>query len=95
MKLDAEKIEALAGQVARDEMLELVDVEIHPAGARAEIRVVLDREGGIRLGELESFSRRFGTLLEVEDPVHGPYVLEVSSPGLDRRLTRPSSYNFV
>lgn len=92
MKLDAEKIEALAGQLARDEMLELVDVEVHPAGARAEIRVVLDREGGIRLGEIESFSRRFGTLLEVEDPVPGPYVLEVSSPGLDRRLTRPSHF---
>ncbi|GAB4365792.1 MAG: ribosome maturation factor RimP [Deltaproteobacteria bacterium] len=92
MKVDAEKIEALAGQLARDEMLELVDVEVRPEGARAGIRVVLDRQGGIRLGEIESFSRRFGALLEVEDPVQGPYVLEVSSPGLDRKLTRPAHF---
>jgi len=92
MKVDAEKIEALAGQLARDEVLELVDVEIRPEGARAVLRVVLDREGGIRLGEIESFSRRFGALLEVEDPVQGPYVLEVSSPGLERKLTRPSHF---
>ena len=92
MKVDTEKITALAGQIAQDEMLELVDVEIASEGPRAVIRVFLDREGGIRLGEIESFSRRFGALLEVEDPVQGGYLLEVSSPGLERKLTRPSHY---
>lgn len=92
MKVDTEKIAALAGRIAQDEMLELVDVEIGSEGPRAVIRVFLDREGGIRLGEIESFSRRFGALLEVEDPVRGAYVLEVSSPGLERKLTRPSHF---
>lgn len=92
MKVDTEKITALAGQIAQDEMLELVDVEIASEGPRAVIRVFLDREGGIRLAEIESFSRRFGALLEVEDPVQGGYLLEVSSPGLERKLTRPSHY---
>lgn len=93
MKVDTEKIAALAGQLAQDEMLELVDVEVGSEGPRAVIRVFLDREGGIRLGEIESFSRRFGTLIEVEDPVQGPYLLEVSSPGLERKLTRPSHFS--
>jgi len=92
MKVDTEKIAALAGQIAQDEMLELVDVVIGSEGPRAVIRVYLDREGGIRLGEIESFSRRFGAVLEVEDPVQGGYILEVSSPGLERKLTRPSHY---
>lgn len=92
MKVDTEKIAALAGQLAQDEMLELVDVEIGSEGPRPVIRVFLDREGGIRLGEIQSFSRRFGALLEVEDPVQGAYLLEVSSPGLERKLTRPSHF---
>lgn len=92
MKVNAEKIASLAGQLAQDEMLELVDIEIASEGPRALVRVFLDREGGIRMGEIESFSRRFGAMLEVEDPVHGPYLLEVSSPGLERKLTRPSHF---
>lgn len=92
MKMDTEKIAALADQLAQDELLELVEVEIVPEGPRPVVRVYLDRGGGIRLGEIESFSRRFGALLEVEDPLAGPYLLEVSSPGLERKLTRPSHF---
>lgn len=95
MKVDTDKIAkiaALAENVARDELLELVDVQVGTEGPRTVIRIFLDREGGIRLGDCESFSRRIGAVLDVEDPVPGPYALEVSSPGLDRRLTRPSHF---
>lgn len=92
MKVDTEKITALAEQLALDEALELVDIEIGAQGGRAVIRLYLDKEGGIRLGDCESFSRRLGALLEVEDPVPGSYLLEVSSPGLDRKLARPSHF---
>ena len=92
MKVDTEKFTALAEQLALDEALELVDVEIGAQGGRAVIRLYLDKEGGIRLGDCESFSRRLGALLEVEDPVPGSYLLEVSSPGLDRKLARPSHF---
>lgn len=92
MRFDAEKIAALAEDVAQDEGLELVDVEILGAGPRAAVRVFVDREGGVRLRDCESVSRRLGAVLDVEDPVAGPYTLEVSSPGLERRLKRPKDF---
>ncbi len=92
MKIDTEKIAALAEGVAQDELVELIDVEVAAEGPRSVIRVFIDREGGVRLGDCESFSRKFGAILEVEDPVPGPYSLEVSSPGLNRRLRRPKHF---
>ena len=44
------------------------------------------------MGDCESFSRKFGAVLDVEDPVPGSYSLEVSSPGLNRRLSRPNHF---
>jgi len=90
--MDTEKIEALAGEVARDLSLSLFDLEVAREGPRRILRVFLDREGGVGLSEIQTFSRRFGALLDVEDPVEGPYVLEVSSPGLNRRLRRPDHF---
>jgi len=92
MKVDTEKVAALAEGVARDELVELVDVEIATEGPRRFIRVFIDREGGVRLGDCVSFSRKFGAILDVEDPVEGPYSVEVSSPGMDRRLSRPKHF---
>ncbi len=92
MKVDTEKVAALAEGVAQDELVELIDVEIATEGPRCVIRVFIDREGGVRLGDCVSFSRKFGAILDVEDPVEGPYSLEVSSPGMDRRLSRPSHF---
>jgi ribosome maturation factor RimP len=92
MKADIEKIESLVAQVAREEMVEVFDLAVVREGPRTVIRVFLDREGGIRLGECESFSRKMSAVLDVDDPMPGPYVLEVSSPGLDRRLTKPAHF---
>ncbi|MGE5247599.1 MAG: ribosome maturation factor RimP, partial [Verrucomicrobiota bacterium] len=90
--MDTDKIEALAGEVARDLSLYLYDLEVSREGPRRILRVFLDREGGVALAEIQTFSRRFGALLDVEDPLEGPYVLEVSSPGLNRRLRRPDHF---
>jgi ribosome maturation factor RimP len=92
MKVDTEKIGALAARVAEDEVLELFDLHVGSDGSRTVIRVFVDRAGGVTLGDIESFSRKMGAVLEVEDPVEGPYVLEVSSPGIDRRLSRPAHF---
>ena len=77
--MDTLKIEALAGEVARDLSLSLFDVEIAREGPRILLRVFVEREGGVPLSDLATFSRRFGAILEVDDPMDGPYVLEVSS----------------
>ncbi len=45
------------------------------------IRVFIDREGGVRLGDCESFSRKFGAILEVEDPVRAPTPSRSPPPG--------------
>jgi ribosome maturation factor RimP len=92
VKIDAERIVAAAEAVAQEEMVELVDLEISPEGPRPVIRVFLDREGGARLGDCESFSRKLGAILDVEDPVAGSYVLEVSTPGVNRRLKLPKHF---
>jgi ribosome maturation factor RimP len=91
--MDTEKIEALAGEIARDLSLSLFDLEVAREGPRLILRVYVDREGGVDLSGIQTFSRRFGALLDVEDPVEGQYVLEVSSPGLNRRLRKPEHFS--
>lgn len=92
MRMDTLKIEVLAGEVARDLSLSLFDVEIAREGPRTILRVFVEREGGVPLSDVATFSRRFGAILEVDDPMDGPYVLEVSSPGVTRRLRRPEHF---
>jgi ribosome maturation factor RimP len=75
----------LANQVADELGIEVVDVELFGRG-KLLLRVVIDREGGVTLGDCESFSRSLEAILDVENPVPGSYTLEVSSPGLDRPL---------
>ncbi len=91
-KVDTDKIAALAAGVALDEAVEVFDVEAVQEGPRTVIRIFIDREGGVGIADCESFSRRFGAILDVEDPVPGPYALEVSSPGVNRRLSRPRHF---
>jgi len=91
-KTDTEKIEVLAREVARDLSLSLFDLEVAREGPRIILRVFVDREGGVVLSDIETYSRRLGALLDVEDPVAGAYVMEVSSPGVNRRLRRPEHF---
>jgi ribosome maturation factor RimP len=56
------------------------------------LRLVLDREGGVSLADCETVSRQVSALLDVADFGRGRYLLEVSSPGLDRQLHRPRDY---
>ncbi|MDH5203141.1 MAG: ribosome maturation factor RimP [Nitrospirota bacterium] len=79
------KVLKLANQVADGLGIEVVDVELFGKG-KLLLRVIIDREGGVTLGDCESFSRSLEALLDVEDPVPRSYTLEVSSPGLDRPL---------
>jgi ribosome maturation factor RimP len=81
-----EKLHALAARVADECSFEVVDLQVWAKGKRVLLRVFIDKEGGITLDDCETFSRRLESLLDVEDPIAGPYTLEVSSPGLDRPL---------
>jgi len=67
---------------------ELADLEVRLGGKGGLIRVFIDKAEGIDLDDCEKVSRAVSALLDVEDPVPGNYNLEVSSPGLDRKLTK-------
>ena len=70
---------------------ELVDLEAH-TGSKGLLRIYIDQESGINLDDCEFVSRQLGAVLDVEDPIAGRYVLEVSSPGLDRPLRTPEHF---
>ncbi len=84
-------ITALAEQVAASVGMEVVLVEIK-RGGRSIVRVYIDQAGGVSVEDCERFSKRFSVLLDVEDRIPFSYVLEVSSPGLDRPLVREADF---
>lgn len=85
------KIASLAERVAAATGMEVVLVELK-VGGRSVVRVFIDRPGGVSLADCERFSKRLSVMLDVEDFLPFRYVLEVSSPGLDRPLTREEDF---
>jgi len=85
---------AIAEPIALDLGLELVDIELHREGRGNVLRLLIDRSGGgVSLDDLTAASRQISDALDVrEDAVPGAYTLEVSSPGINRPLTRPSHF---
>lgn len=72
---------------------ELSDLELRVGGKDGVVRVFIDRDpDGVGLEDCEAVSRQISALLDAEDPIPGHYALEVSSPGLDRRLTKVEHY---
>lgn len=87
-----DRVREVASRVAATTGLELVLAEFLRGGGRPTLRLTIDREGGVTLDDCAEFSRKVGAVLEAEDPVPSAYNLEVSSPGLDRRLVREADY---
>jgi ribosome maturation factor RimP len=91
---DLEKIREMAQRVATSEGLHLVDVELKGGNSNALVRVYIDKAAGISHADCQLVSEQLSAMLDVEDPFPGRYVLEVSSPGLDRKLTKPSDFSY-
>lgn len=72
--------------------MEIVLVEIKGGGQRSIVRIFIDQPDGVSLDDCERFSKRFSVALDVEDWVESSYVLEVSSPGLDRPLVKEKDF---
>ena len=99
MALDVERVREIADRVAASSGLEIVDVEFLGGGKARMLRVFLDRPAagtatlaGVTHEDCAHFSREFGTILDVEDVMPGSYTLEVSSPGLDRKLVKAADF---
>ena len=67
---------------------ELADLEVKLGGRNGVVRLFIDQPGGIGLDDCEKVSLAVSALLDVEDPLPGHYDLEVSSPGVNRKLTK-------
>jgi ribosome maturation factor RimP len=86
------RIREIAEKIAASEGMELVDLDYRREGPGTVVRLFIDRPGGVNLDDCKEISGQVGAQLEVEDLVPGSYNLEVSSPGLDRRLTREADF---
>jgi ribosome maturation factor RimP len=91
-EMEIERIREAAERVARSVGMEVVDVE-WKVGKERFLRVYIDKPEGISHRDCETVSNQLSVILDVEDLVPGPhYILEVSSPGLDRKLTKPAEF---
>ena len=89
----ASQIGEIARRVADSEGLELVEVEVKGGGAQRLVRIWIDKPAGVTHADCEMVSRQVGTILDVEGVVPGGrYTLEVSSPGVERKLLKPGDY---
>jgi|SRR5947209_4636104 ribosome maturation factor RimP len=93
MAVDFEKVQAVVERVAASMGLELVEVELRGGGKARMLRIFIDKPAGVTHEDCAKLSREVSTILDVEDAVPGgSYVLEVSSPGLDRKLFRAADF---
>ena len=72
---------------------ELADLELKRERRGQVLRLFIDQDSGIGLDDCERVSGQVSALLDVEDPIPGHYNLEVSSPGLDRKLAKPEHFD--
>ena len=81
-----DRVRVIADPILSYEGMELVDVEYRRESRGWVLRLYLDKEGGATLDDCTRVSQEVGRILDVEDFIQNPYTLEVSSPGLSRRL---------
>jgi ribosome maturation factor RimP len=93
LALVVDRVREIAERVAASTGLEIVEVELRGGGKARMLRIFIDKPGGVTHEDCANLSREVGTILDVEDVIPGAsYLLEVSSPGLDRKLIRPADY---
>jgi ribosome maturation factor RimP len=86
------KVEEIADRVAHSEGIEVVEVELKGERGNQLLRISIDKPEGITHADCELVSQQVGTILDVEDVVPGRYTLEVSSPGVERKLLKPRDF---
>lgn len=85
-------VETYLKPILDEHNFELVDVEYVKEGTNWYLRVFIDKQGGITIDDCELVSRALEKILDKEDPIKNSYILEVSSPGLDRPLKKDSDF---
>ena len=91
-----QRITELGEQAAAGTAIEIAEVQLRGAGKARLLRVYIDRPGGVTHGDCELISQKLGQLLDEEDAIPGDsYTLEVSSPGVERNLSKPRDFERV
>jgi ribosome maturation factor RimP len=91
-----QKLTDLCERAAVDSGISIVEVQLRGAGKARLLRIYIDKPGGVTHGDCEIISERLGRLLDEQDAVPGEsYRLEVSSPGVDRKLSKPRDFERV
>jgi ribosome maturation factor RimP len=89
----AEKVQQIAERVGTGAGIEIVDVQLLGGGGSRLLRIFIDKPEGVTHADCEFISQNVGTILDVEDVIPGErYTLEVSSPGVERKLTKPREF---
>ena len=87
-----DRINETVARVAVSEGFEVVEVEYRGSPNNRILRIFIDKPGGVTLADCENVSHQVGAIIDVEDVISERYTLEVSSPGLDRKLLKPQDY---
>jgi ribosome maturation factor RimP len=82
------KIETIAVETAKPAGIEIVEVELKGSGRHQLLRIYIDKPEGVTHADCELISRGVSEVLDKEDPIAGSYELEVSSPGVERKLVK-------
>ena len=88
----AEIVRALIEPIVVYAGMELIDVEYGREPSSVILRLIIDKPGGVTIDDCSYISRLASDLLDVRDPVAGPYNLEVSSPGINRSLKKKDDF---
>jgi len=91
-KTDPDRIAEVVEALLRSEGLELVDWQFRKEGRSWVLRIFIDKPGGVTLDDCADLSRELGDQIEVNNLIPQAYILEVSSPGLDRPLKKEKDY---
>jgi ribosome maturation factor RimP len=93
MAFALDKVREIAERVAQSSGLILWDIELKGSGAGRTLRIYIDKPESVTHEDCAAYSREVATIFDVEDAVPGTaYVLEISSPGLDRKLFKPEHF---
>jgi len=93
MKIDIEaRIKELLQPILGREGFELYDLGVSTGNKNSQVRVFITKPGGVSLSDCETVSNQLSAVLDVDDPFPGSYTLEISSPGLTRKLTKRAHF---
>ena len=86
------KVLTILEPILEEKALELADLEFVKEGPNWYLRVYIDKDGGVTIEDCENVSRILEKKLDETDPIEQAYILEVSSPGIDRPLKKPEHF---